>query len=235
MSLRIVLAVSSVSLVLVLSGCSKPKEGGSCTGEQGSCIDKQNALVCIGGTFAKVKCRKNAVGCMEVMGNVSCDVERDVGVPCAGDKEADCSSDGKKMLDCTDGKWALRMNCSKLCVSNVNGVRCENAEGAAGDPCTQEQFDSAVCSADKKMLLVCDGKSFFAASTCKGQNHCRAVGKMIECDTSLADIDDPCEKEGELSCDTAKKVMLKCTNKKFVKEQACKKRCNNAFQKFSCD
>jgi hypothetical protein len=29
--------------------------------------------------------------------------------------------------------------------------------------------------------------------------------------------------------------MLKCTGKKFVKEQACAKRCNNAFNKFSCD
>jgi hypothetical protein len=139
------------------------------------------------------------------------------------------------MLACESGAWALKMNCSKLCVSNVKGVRCENASGAAGDECTQEQFDQAVCSEDKQMLLVCDGKKFFAASSCKGQNHCRAVGKNIDCDTSMADLDDPCEEEGALSCDTAKKTMLKCVGKKFVKEQDCKRRCNNAFKKFSCD
>jgi len=223
-----------VSLVFV-AGCSKPKEGGSCTGQQGSCIDKQNALVCVGGKFTRVKCRKSATGCMEVAGNVSCDVDRDVGVACDGSKEADCSSDGKKMLECKDGAWALRMNCSKLCVSNVNGVRCENAEGAEGDPCTEAQNDQAVCSADKKTLLVCDGRKFFAASSCKGQNHCRAVAKNIDCDTSMADLGDPCEEEGKLSCDLAKKTLLKCTAKKFVKEQDCKKRCNNAFNKYSCD
>ncbi|MFT3713982.1 MAG: hypothetical protein QM817_40490 [Archangium sp.] len=232
MSLRF---VAVAVLAVAIAGCSKPKEGGACKDQEGSCIDKQNALVCIGGTLAKVKCRKSATGCMEVLGNVSCDVDRDVGVACADDGSSDCSGDGKKMLDCKDGKWALRMNCSKLCVSNVNGVRCENAEGAEGDPCTQEQFDSAVCSADKKTLLVCDGKKFFAASSCKGQNHCRAVNKQIECDTSMADIGDPCEEEDKLSCDTAKKVMLKCSGKKFVKEKDCKKRCNNAFDKYSCD
>ncbi len=227
--------VSLLAVLALLVSCSKPTEGATCSAGKGACLDKEHALVCIGGTYAKVQCRKSATGCMEVMGNVTCDVVKDPGVPCAGDRAADCSSDGKKMLECKDGAWALTMNCSKLCVSNVNGVRCENAEGKAGDPCTQAQFDQAVCSADKQTLLVCDGKQFFAASSCRGQNHCRAVGKKIDCDTSMAEPGDPCEEEGALSCDTAKKTMLKCTGKKFVKDQACKRRCNNAFNKFSCD
>ena len=51
----------------------------------------------------------------------------------------------------------------------------------------------------------------------------------------MAELGDPCEEEAILSCDTAKKTLLKCAGKKFVQEQACKKRCNNAFDKFSCD
>ena len=226
---------SLVVVSLCLVSCSKPKEGGSCEANKGTCLDKENALVCIGGKFARVQCRKSATGCMEVMGNVTCDVVRDVGVPCSGEKSADCSTDGKKMLACENGAWALTMNCSKLCVSNVKGVRCENAEGSAGDPCTKAQFDQAVCSADKQTLLVCDGEKFFAASSCRGQNHCRAVGKQIDCDTSMAELGDPCEEDGAPSCDTAKKALLKCVDKKFVKDQDCKKRCNNAFKKFSCD
>ena len=227
------------SLVVVV-GCSKPKEGGACENKgqlghgAGNCIDKENALVCVGGTFQKVKCVKGATGCMDVAGNVSCNVVRDVGEPCQG-KGADCSTDGKKMIECEGGAWKLRMNCSKLCVANTKGVKCENASGAVGDECTPEQKDQAVCSADKLHLLVCDGAKFFSASSCRGQNHCRAVGKQIQCDTSMAEVDDACEEEGVLSCDTAKKTMLKCSGKKFVVEKACKKRCNNAFNKFSCD
>ena len=172
---------------------------------------------------------------MEIMGDVSCDVIKDVGEPCPKSIKADCSSDGKKMLECEDGAWKLRMGCSKLCVSNVEGVRCENASGAVGDACTAGQKNQAVCSEDKLQLLVCDGESFFSASSCRGQNKCRAVNKQIECDTSMAELGDACEEEDTLSCDTARKTMLKCVGKKFVKAQACKKRCNNAFARFSCD
>lgn len=230
-----------VTSLVVAVGCSKPKEGGSCTPGpifghgKGTCVDKQNAIVCVDGTFTKVKCKKSATGCMEVVGDVSCDVVKEVGEPCPGAKENDCSSDGKKWLECEGGTWKQHMACSKLCVSNVNGIRCENASGAVGDACTEQQKDQAVCSEDKVHLLVCDGAKFFSASSCRGQNKCRAVGKQIECDTSMAELDDACEEEGILSCDTAKKTMLKCVGKKFVKEQDCKKRCNNAFKKFSCD
>lgn len=230
-----------VLLSVVAVGCSKPKEGGSCkTGNifgngPGTCVDKQNALVCVDGTYQKLKCQKSATGCMEVMGEVSCDAVKEVGEVCPGEGEFDCATEGKAWLDCKGGKWVEHMKCSKLCVKNVEGIKCENAEGKAGDKCTKEQFDQAVCSSDKMTLLVCDGEKFFAASSCRGQNKCRASNKQILCDTSMAEIDDACEEEGKLSCDTAKKTMLKCTNKKFVKEQDCKKRCNNAFDKYSCD
>jgi hypothetical protein len=38
-----------------------------------------------------------------------------------------------------------------------------------------------------------------------------------------------------LSCDVAKKHLLQCDGQKFAVKQACKKHCNNAFKKFSCD
>ena len=229
--------------VVVLAGCSKPKEGGSCTAGpilghgKGTCVDKQNAIVCVDGTFTKMKCRKSATGCMEVVGEVSCDPVKEVGEACSADQANDCSSDGTKWLECEGGKWKQHMACSKLCVSNVNGINCENVAGSVGDPCTAEnkEKDQAECSVDKLHLLLCDGEKWYSAASCRGQNKCRAVGKMIECDTSLAELGDACEEEGTLSCDTAKKTMLKCVEKKFVKEQACKRRCNNAFNKFSCD
>ena len=226
-------------------GCNKPKAGGKCTTDgqtsgsyKGSCLGKDAALVCLNDVYTEVKCEKGPVGCMATMGSVACDIVVDEDEPCFGDKEFTCSSGElphQKMLKCKKNKWKLEMACksSKGCVENAKGVSCQSAEAEEGDSCKQK--DSGSCSPDKKNLLVCDGKKFFVASTCRGQNKCRAAGNKIECDTSMAEIDDPCEEDGKLSCDTEKKVMLKCNGKKFVKEQACKKRCNNAFDKYSCD
>lgn len=242
-SLRAVVPVVAVA-VLSLTACSKPKAGGSCTAAspttrgsfEGTCDGKQAALVCLNGTYTHIKCAKSAVGCMEVMGKVSCNIHEDVGEPCF-DREHGCSSDHKKMLTCKDGKWALKMDCKSSlgCVENVEGVRCTSGEASAGDPCQPNQKDQGGCNADKNALLVCDGSKFFVASTCRGQLKCRALGGKIDCDTSLAEVDDPCEEPGALSCDVAKKHLLECTGGKFAVKQACKKHCNNAFKKFSCD
>ncbi len=231
-----------LACLAVLGACKKAKEGGKCDAKgqmpghgPGECIDKGNALVCVAGTFQKVKCQSSPIGCQKIAGSVSCNVITDDGEPCNGDKKVACSTDGKKMLDCADGKWKLRMSCSRLCVDNVQGVRCESAEGSEGDPCTAKQKDQGVCSKDKSKLLVCDGSKMVVTSTCRGQNHCRAVGSKLDCDTSMAEVDDPCEDKDTLSCDTARKTLLECDGKKFVKKQACKKRCDNAFGKYSCN
>lgn len=242
--LRVVLPLLAV--VVFSSSCSKPKAGASCTAGppiaksfEGTCDGKQAALICLNGTYQAIKCAKSAVGCMEVMGKVSCDIVEDVGEPCLkGDREFGCSTDHKKMLTCgSDGKWALKMACKSSlgCVENVEGVRCTSGEAAENDPCEANQKDQGSCSADKTQLLVCDGSKFFVASTCRGQNKCRALGKQIDCDTSMAEVGDPCEEKDALSCDVAKKNMLACDGSKFALKQACKKRCNNAFKKYSCD
>lgn len=225
-----------------VEGCKKKVVAGSkCTGESstpnsftGSCQGKGAALACIGGTIKELKCVDKPVGCMEVMGKVSCDQIIDIGEPCGG-KEYTCSTDNKKMLQCKDGEWKLKMACksSKGCNENAEGVNCVSAEAEEGDDCNQK--DAGSCSPDKSKLLVCDGKKFFVASTCRGQNKCRSLGSKIECDTSKAEVADHCEDKDKLACDTAMNVMLVCDGKKFVEKQKCKKRCNNAFDKYSCD
>lgn len=237
---RLALALATTVLMFGAAGCKKPKAGEPCKAGQrvvnsypgGSCNGKDAAILCIDGTYQDVKC---ADACSAMMGDVSCDRVKDEDEPCFQDEKADCSNDHKKMLKCTKGKWKLTMACksAKGCISNVNGVSCESAEAEEGDACKQKNAGS--CNPDKDKLLVCDGKKFFVASTCRGQNHCRAAGSKIECDTSMAEIGDPCEEEDKLSCDTKKKVMLRCNGKTFEKKEACAKRCNNAFDKYSCD
>jgi hypothetical protein len=242
--MRIFPLIAACSLALFAYGCNKPKPGSKCTEAaksegnfKGACLSKGEALACVDGKYTSVKCESKPVGCMETMGSVSCSMIIDEDEPCFGDKEYTCSTDHKKMLECSKNKWSLKMACksSKGCVENAKGVSCTSAEAEEGDPCEKDQKDSGSCNPDKDKLLVCDGKKFVVASTCRGQNKCRALGTKLDCDTSLAKIDDPCEDEGKLSCDVAKKVLLKCDGEKFVKEQECKKRCNNAFDKYSCD
>jgi hypothetical protein len=240
---RLALALATTVLMFGAAGCKKPKAGGSCTGDRvansfsGACNGKKAAVVCIDGTYQDVKCGDGPVGCMETMGNVSCDLVADEDEPCFADKKFGCSSDHKKMLECKKGKWSLKMACksAKGCIDNVKGVSCESAEAEEGDKCEADQKDQGSCNPDKDKLLVCNGKKFVVASTCRGQNHCRAQGSKLACDTSMAEIGDPCEEEDKLSCDTKKKVMLRCNGKTFEKKEECKKRCNNAFDKYSCD
>jgi hypothetical protein len=241
-ALRVAGLLVSVLLAVSVAGCKKVKKGGSCTGGkgehdmQGDCVGKGGALVCINGSYTEIKCDAAPVGCMVTMGSVGCNQIVDEGEPCFGDKEFGCSTDNKKMLKCKKNVWKLEMACkgsTKGCIDNADGVSCESGEAEEGDECKQK--DSGSCSPDKSKLLVCDGEKFYVASTCRGQLKCRAIASKIQCDTSVAEIDDPCEEEDKLACDVAKKVMLKCDGKKFVKEKECKKRCNNAFDKYSCD
>lgn len=230
----------SFVVVVAIAGCGKkPKAGAPCTGDEtkGACMGKGAALVCIGGTYQELKCEASPVGCMETMGNVACTRIFGAGDPCSGDKEYGCSSDHKQLLECKSNVWKLKMACksSKGCVENVKGVSCESAEAEEGDKCEPDQKDQGSCSPDKSKLLVCNGKKFVVATTCRGQNKCRAAGSKLECDTSTAELDDPCEDDGKMACDVAKKALLKCSGNKFVKAQDCKKRCNNAFDKYSCD
>jgi hypothetical protein len=76
---------------------------------------------------------------METMGSVGCNQIVDADEPCF-DKQYGYSSDGKKMLECKDGPWALEMDCksSKGCVENAEGVKCESAEAEEGDKCQQK-------------------------------------------------------------------------------------------------
>ncbi len=228
------------ALSLFAAGCGKPKPGDKCSDvKKGACKNDKTAIMCVDGTYAEVVCG-GATGCMAMglpMGasEISCTPGGDEGDTCLEDKSFACSSDNKKMLKCKKHKWVVEMECNsaKGCISNAEGVSCENAEAEEGDKCKQE--NTFACSPDKKKLLGCNGKKMIVASTCRGQNHCQIQGSKLKCDTSMAEIDDPCDEEGKLSCDTAKKVMLECDGKKFVKKQECKKRCNNAFDKYSCD
>ena len=72
-------------------------------------------------------------------------------------------------------------------------------------------------------------------ATCKGMHGCRQMGTSIECNSQIADLDDPCDRkfyDGGFACTPDKKARLVCKDGKFEKEQDCD--CNVMIKDVTC-
>jgi hypothetical protein len=96
-----------------------------------------------------------------------------------------------------------------------------NPIASPGEPCIGRR---AACSKDGKAELLCGASDAMAvAQTCKGPNACRAAtdGKSVTCDTTLAELSDPCNVNDD-ACSTDHKVELRCQAGKFAVVATCK-------------
>jgi hypothetical protein len=223
-----VLGFLGASAVL-LGGC-KPKAGASCKIETKEvCVSEKQALVCHDGKWEEMSC-KGPNGCAKSGNESTCDqtVAEDKDV-CNLVNDYVCSSDKKGMLECTKNRWSFVQSClgDRACVMEQKKVTCDNSIANVGDDCREE--DDYACTPDKKNALVCKGKKFGIASNCKGKNACRvtgdkATGFKVECDDSIANIGDPCDKEGHFACAPDEKQIVKCVGKKFIADDKCQKK-----------
>jgi hypothetical protein len=212
-----------------LSGC-KPKAGATCKIETKEvCVDAKQAVVCHDGKWEDMTCRGPG-GCGKNGNEGSCDqsVAEDKDV-CNLVSDYVCSGDKKVMLECSKNHWTFVQSClgDRGCVMESKKVTCDNSLAEAGDACREE--DDYACSApDKKDALVCRSGKFAVASNCRGKNGCRVTGDKgagykVECDDSIANIGDTCDKEGHFSCAPDEKQIVKCVNKKFIGDDKCKR------------
>jgi hypothetical protein len=232
------LALGFFSLFAI--GCGKTVvAGGECT-ELGEiqCIDDKTGGFCVDGKYEALAC-EGATGCMSVAGKGSCThTEYVVGEACfTPEGEPQCTGDGKGMITCEKNHWVLTQACTgKLgCVANAKGATCDLAVAAAGDACTPDNEGNASCTDDGKLLLLCKGGKMEIESTCKGMHGCRQMGKSLECNSQIADIDDPCDRkfyDGKFACTPDNKAMLVCTDGKFIKKQDCE--CNVMINEVTC-
>ena len=71
--------------------------------------------------------------------------------------------------------------------------------------------------------LVCKDGRFDVWRLCRGPQGCRIVdGRNVHCDTSLGEIDDPCERAGTYACSVDGKTMLACNGKSLVAASSCR-------------
>ena len=100
------------------------------------------------------------------------------------------------------------------------------------------------CTTDKKLALKCGADHTMAVlNTCKGAKGCRAHEipdeKKVEfiCDDAVADLNDPCDENGEKACTQDRKAILECRANKFTLLTQCPGGCSfdAAGEKFQCD
>jgi hypothetical protein len=126
-------------------------------------------------------------------------------------------------------RWALAQSClgERHCTTESGRVTCDNSLANIGDSCREED-DYACALPEKKSALVCRSGKFVLASHCKGKNGCRVGGDKssgfkVECDDSVANPGDPCDKEGHYSCAPDERQIVRCVAKKYVLDDKCKK------------
>ena len=222
------LLVACLAAASLLGGC-KPKAGGSCKIETKEvCVDAKQALVCHDGKWEDMTCRGPS-GCGKNGSESSCDqtVAEDKDV-CNLVTDFVCSGDKKSMLECQKNHWTFSQAClgERSCSMEQKKVICDNSTAKEGDACREE--DDYACSPDKKVALVCRSQKFTVASICKGKNGCKITGDKgtgfkVECDDSVANIGDPCDKESHFACAPDEKQIVKCVSKKFIADDKCKR------------
>lgn len=217
----------------------KVKVGDSCTVDVAACYDPEQILYCVNGKFAPFPC-KGKKGCWERTNSgkeeVFCDMSgNEEGDACwtsqvvseskkeikrAGGQEGKgaCSSDGKAMILCNDGKIThTQCRGPKGCERDGTDLFCDLSVAKEGDAC---EGNGAACSLDGKAMLKCvNGKSTLV-SHCRG-TPCRIENKQVLCDGSIAEPGDPCE-EGRAACSVDKKSFLECKGGKLAETAKCK-------------
>jgi hypothetical protein len=219
-------ALLTAMLVLTAAAC-KPKAGGSCKIETKEvCVDEKKALACHDGKWEEMSC-KGSDGCTKSGGENTCDQsvadDKDV---CNLADDYVCTGDKKAMLQCVKNRWSQVQSClgDRACAMEKKKVTCDNSVATLGDGCREEE--DYACTQDKKSALACRGGKFVQASLCRGPKGCRVTGGKengfkVECDDSVANPGDPCEKESHFSCTPDERTMLRCHAKKFDVEEKC--------------
>jgi hypothetical protein len=243
--LRLAGAFAAFAVLVVLSACNE-KVGGKCVAGQAVCADKTSALTCgSDGKFAPMPCR-GSHGCVKTGGTIQCDnsVAQDQDV-CNEDNDVACSVDKKAALECHNGKFGVGETCKgiKGCEIKKDKIVCDNDISDPDDPC---HFDNDyACTSDKLFVLKCIDHKMKKLNSCRGTKSCRIFElpeeKKVEfvCDDTVAQLNDPCDEEGEHACSMDKKSIFECKSAVFTMLKACNGPKGCSFdakgEKFECD
>jgi hypothetical protein len=235
-----------VVLTLVsLGGCNE-KVGGKCVPGQAVCADNTSALTCgADSKFASMACR-GPKGCLKKGGIIACDNSvAQLNDGCNEENDVACSTDKKTALECHGGKFVVGETCkgTKGCEIKEEKITCDNDVADVDDPC--HFIGDYACTSDKTYVLKCVDHKMTKLNSCRGTKACRVFELPQEhkiefvCDDSVAQLNDPCDEEGEFACAVDRKAIYQCKSNVFTMLKACTgpKGCvfDDKGEKFECD
>ena len=146
-----------------------------------------------------------------------------MGAACA-DGPAMCGADRASVVQCRRGAWVTLQPCfgPQGCSIAGNAIQCDSSLSRPGDPCAPE--GGYACTPDRRALTVCRGGRAAMASTCRGARGC-VVGQAVDCDHSLAAINDPCDGPKEIACSLDNKQLLRCSGGFYQVGESCRNAC----------
>lgn len=153
----------------------------------------------------------------------SCRARPIVGTTCRTPDALTCSDLGHALL--CDGMTWREVPCRGRhgCSHHAGNDDCDDELALVGDPCPHSPAVDYACSLDHKAALECKDGLFSLWRHCRGEGGCRLVGdRRLDCDTTLSETDDPCEKKGTYSCSTDRKAMLECDGRSFLTVATCR-------------
>jgi hypothetical protein len=204
---------------------SKAAAGDACEGEWAACSkDGKQFLECKGNKLTATSSCGGPRGCYAFGAReLRCDTSKsNTGDLCNGDN-ASCTTDGKDMLRCHDGKFTAEAPCRgpRGCRESSDKIECDQTSGQAGDKCDGA---GAACDVSGKALLECKGNKLAQARVCRGEDGCKVIGTQVRCDESRGLPGDACE-SGSAACAVDGSSLLSCKGGKLAVNRACKKPC----------
>jgi hypothetical protein len=219
-----------LGLVVLLGPGCKAKPGDKCTANgRFTCMGPTGGLLCQAGVVVPLPCR-GPKGCRSPGAVAECDDDlAEEGDNCAMtvNENYSCSTDHKKELVCTGGKFVVRRTCKGAGACAINGetIHCDDSVADIGDACVEEAGDANyACSVDKTSEIVCKANVFDISNSCRGPKGCWIEREMVHCDASFAREGEICRPVDNHACSEDAKSELRCSPQfKWVKKRECRR------------
>jgi hypothetical protein len=215
----------------------KPAVGSSCATDEARCLDKSSQLSCDNGRFIQTPCRGPA-GCSTSDRGVRCDISGNrPGDACSRVDEGAASCVGQRMIVCRGGQYVFaECRGAKGCSNEAGRAVCDTSLALRGDACNKP--GAKACSKDGKEVLSCQAGEMSFLYFCRGEVGCNAAGGKLNCDMSVADPGDACDRsmEGKNACSGDGSRILVCREHRFTDDEKCKPgtRCSTEGGGISC-
>lgn len=158
------------------------RAGDACVGGEACTPDAQEHLRCESGRFVSVGRCGGPAGCVVERGSIACDTSRgEAGDPCREAGARACARDARAVLECRDGRLAMRATCRgpRGCVEQPKTPACDDTLAEPGDACEPE--GQAACSSDGASELRCMRGAFARVRICR-HPPCKAGDDEVLCD-----------------------------------------------------